>query len=71
MKLINVIVHLGRLQLDAVVENSKGSRRKIRYTWKLQKEPSDVPPDTWLSSVLGEVDYQMSLEHNPFLGIPK
>lgn len=62
-KLIFAVLHVGtgKATIDAVVEDSGGHRRKIRYSL-LAKEPTDVPQADWFRSVTGEVEYRQAVE---------
>lgn len=56
MKIINLVFHVGRARLDAVVE-SAGKRRKIEFRW-FARDALDVLPDHWVKSLIGETAYQ-------------
>lgn len=66
-KLQFVVLYLGQSKLDAVVVRN-GKPRRVTVTW-FTAETTDVPPEDWLSTVSGELDYQDSDKSNelPFL----
>lgn len=59
MKLINVVKHVGKPKLEAVVENDKGERRKIKCTWLTRTRT--LMPRTWFGTLKGEHEYQEKL----------
>lgn len=57
-KLLFVRIHLGKQKMDVGVEDrSQDKGRIVEYEWKT-KEPSDVPPEKWYDTVVGEIAYQ-------------
>ncbi len=56
LKLLFVVIHLGKNSMDAVVEAPDGAKRKVKLTW-VSKHQTDCPPDNWFDLVLGEVAY--------------
>jgi len=61
-KLQFVRLHLGEHRMDVVLHDPVlGDRRLIRYEWHA-KEATDVPPDGWYNTVLGEVRFQRGQE---------
>lgn len=66
-KLIFAVLHVGQATLHAVVEDSGGHRRKIKYT-QLSKEPTDIPQSNWFQAVTGEVEFQQAREFDEASG---
>lgn len=57
-----VRVYLGESRMDVVVDDPvTKAPRLVKYRWKT-KVPTNVPPENWHSSVLGEVTYQRGEE---------
>ena len=56
-QLIAVVLHLGASKLEAIVDDGTGMRRRINLEWTSRTD-GDNPPETWLESIEGEVDYQ-------------
>lgn len=57
-----VRVHLGKSQMDVVVDDPvTKAPRLVKCRWKTMV-PTNVPPADWYSVILGEVTYQRSQE---------
>lgn len=71
-KLIYAVIHVGQAMIDAVVDDSGGHRRKIKYTMH-SKEHTDVPEANWFQCITGEVEYQQAREADEAKGrvLPK
>ena len=71
-KLIFAVLHVGQATIHAVVEDSGGHRRKVKYTL-MSKDHTDVPESNWFQCVTGEVEYQQAREADEAKGrvIPK
>lgn len=59
MRLIFVVLHLGKSFLEVVLQNGAGKRRRIRVQW-IGKVQTDVPPANWFETAEGEFEYQDS-----------
>lgn len=56
-KLLYVVLHYGKHELEATVEDTDGFRRRINLSWRA-KDATDLPPLGWFDSVCGEVELQ-------------
>ena len=62
--LIAVVLHLGQSKLEAVVDDGTGMRRRINLSWVSRTE-GDLPPESWLDQIEGEVEYQKGQGSDP------
>jgi len=63
-----VRVYLGEHRMDVALDDPLSEKpRLVKYDWEA-KSATDVPPEGWHSSVLAEVKYQRTREHNKQIG---
>lgn len=63
MQIIAVSLTLGQKAMTVQVHDAAGQPRRIAYQWLDVKEgPCHAPPDTWVSAVAGEVEFQRAEE---------
>jgi len=58
MKLLFVVVHLGKSKMEVVCD-WKGKKRKVEVCW-MAKQQTDLPPTTWAAMVQEELEVQDS-----------
>jgi hypothetical protein len=61
MRVEAVSLCLSEPQLRAVVTDDGGFRRAIEYRW-WRAEDTVVPPESWVSALQGECEYQRAEE---------
>lgn len=58
LKLELVRIYLGEQRMDVgVFDPMSEAKRLVKVSWN-QVPPTDIPPDSWYSTVAGEVEYQ-------------
>lgn len=67
MKLLFVVLHLGKSKLEVTVEDDGGHRRRVGFVWHA-KEQSDIAPAHWPESIVGELAFQDAEAHNEAMG---
>jgi len=58
-KPVFAVVHIGKGQMEAILEDRTSRRRKVALQW-FAKNRDDLPPKDWPAQAQAELDFQDS-----------